>query len=166
MSRSRRARPPRTPLDQFVALSVALTGFTAAELHGTGLVGTYYALLPSIVGDAMFGDFMTRWIYTDERAAGDEALLHQLVKDQILDDPDFGPLARNLAAVWYTGQWNQLPADWRNRHGAWANDQTFIVSPAAYTEGLVWKAIGAHPQAARQQGYGSWALPPVDGAQP
>lgn len=160
--------PPRgpTPREQFVAFSVALTGFTAAELHGTGLVDSYYALFPTIIGDQLFGEFLTRWRYTDERGAGDEALLELLIKEQILDDPDFGPLARNLAALWYTGQWNQLPADWRNRHGAWANDTTFVVSPQAYAEGLVWKAIGAHPQAAKQQGYGSWALPPVWGGAP
>ena len=57
--------------------------------------------------------------------------------------------------------WFQLPAEWRNVHGAWANDVTFVVSPQSYTEGLVWKAIHTHPPAAKQPGYGSWALPPV-----
>ncbi|MGE0442798.1 MAG: hypothetical protein AB7L66_10480 [Gemmatimonadales bacterium] len=147
-------------LDRFVTLSVTLTGFDAAELWGTGLVETYYGLLPSIVGDGMYGRFMTRWYYTWQRGEGNEQLLDELVTEQILEDPDFGPLARNLVYLWYTGQWNQLPADWRNRNGAWANDATFIVSSAAYTEGLVWKAMGTHPPAARQPGFGSWALPP------
>jgi hypothetical protein len=158
-----RSHPERTPLDQFVALSVTLTGFDAEELWGTGLVPIYYALLPSIIGDQIFGGFMTRWLYTDQRGAGDEELLHQLVKEQIFEDPDYGPLARNLAGLWYTGQWNQLPAEWRNVHGAWANDMTYVISPASYTEGLVWKAMGTHPKAAKQPGYGSWALPPEDG---
>ena len=83
------------------------------------------------------------------------------MKDQILDDPDLGPIARNVATLWYLGMWNQLPAAWRNKHGAWANDVTFVVSPQSYTEGLVWKAIHTHPPAAKQPGYGSWALPPV-----
>jgi hypothetical protein len=143
---------PDSPLQQFVSLSVTLTGFDDAELWGTGLVNTYYALFPSIVGDAVFGDFMTRWNYTHRRGAGDASQLHTLVRQQILDDPDFGPLARNLISLWYTGQWNQLPAAWRNVHGAWANDATFIVSSAAYSEGLVWKAIHAHPIAAKQPG--------------
>ena len=56
---------------------------------------------------------------------------------------------------------HQLPAAWRNVHGAWANDVTFVVSTQSYTEGLVWKAIHTHPPAAKQPGYGSWALPPV-----
>lgn len=161
MTRSQRVE--RSPLEQFVALSVTLTGYDSAELYGTGLVTTYFTLLPSIIGDELFGDFMTRWVYTDERGAGDDALLETLIREQIFEDPDFGPIARNLVTLWYTGQWNQLPADWRNKHGAWANDVTYIVSPAAYVEGLVWKAMGTHAKAAKAPGYGSWALPPVDG---
>lgn len=155
-----RAHPEQAPLEQFVALSVTLTGFDAADLWGTGQVQTYYALLPSIVGDAIFGRLMGRWQDTWIRGEGDEPLLETLVKEQILEDPTLGPVARNLTYLWYTGGWNQLPADWRNVHGASANDQTYIVSSAAYTEGLVWKAIHAHPTAAKQPGYGSWALPP------
>ena len=156
----------QTPLQQFVELSVMLTGFDSAELHGTGLVPTYYGLIPSIIGDQMFGSFLTRWVYTYERGRGDEELLEQLVNDQIFEDPDFGPIARNLAGLWYTGQWNQLPAEWRNRNGAWANDTTYVISPESYSEGLVWKAIGSHPKAAKQPGYGSWALPPENGDRP
>jgi hypothetical protein len=85
------------------------------------------------------------------------------VKEQLFEDPDYGPIARNLTALWYTGQWSQLPAEWRNAQGAWANDTTYVVSPSAYVEGLVWKAMGTHPKAAKQPGYGSWALPPTDG---
>ncbi|HYO83919.1 MAG TPA: hypothetical protein VES20_21125, partial [Bryobacteraceae bacterium] len=36
----------------------------------------------------------------------------------------------------------------------------FMVSAAAYTEGLLWPAIGANPPGAKGPGYGSWALPP------
>jgi hypothetical protein len=161
-----RAHPERSPLEQFVALSVTLTGFDATDLRGTGLVQTYYALLPSIIGDELFGRFMSRWYDTWLRGQGDEPFLEALVKEQIFEDPTFGPVARNLVNLWYTGQWNQLPAEWRNVHGASANDATFIVSSAAYSEGLVWKAIHAHPTAARQPGYGSWALPPETEAGP
>lgn len=152
--------PVGSPLHQFILGSVTLTGFNAAELWGTGLVRTYFDLLPSIVGEAMFGNFLTRWRYTYLRGEGDEELLEELVTTQIFEDPDFGPIARNLVALWYTGMWNQLPAEWRNRNGASAQDITFIVSPQSYTEGLAWKAIHAHPPAAKPTGFGSWALPP------
>lgn len=151
-----------TPLELFLSLSVTLTGFNAAELWGTGMLRTYYELVPSIIGGEIFGRFMSRWRYTYIRGCGDESLLDDLVSTQMFDDPDFGPIARNVAALWYLGMWNQMPADWRNVHGAWANDVTFVVSPQSYTEGLVWKAIHTHPPAAKQPGYGSWALPPEE----
>ena len=161
------ATPPaqQSPLELFVSLSETLTGFDAAELHSTALVQTYYALVPSIIGDRLFGELLTRWRDTYIRGYGDEPELLELVKLQILDDPDFGPLARNLGALWYLGMWNQLPAEWRNVHGAWANDVTFVVSPQSYTEALVWKAIHTHPPAAKQPGFGSWALPPKIGSE-
>lgn len=159
-----RPRMPRSPEEEFVAFSAALTGFDAAELWGTGMVPTYYQLLPTIIGDDLFGGLMTRWRYTDERGAGDPPLLEQLIREQVFEDPDYGPVVQSLTALWYTGQWNQLPADWRNRNGAYANDTTYIISPAAYVNGLVWKALGTHAPAAQQPGYGSWALPPISGA--
>jgi len=163
------AGPPPTsepPFELFFSLSVILTGFSEAELHGTAMAKTYFALIPSIVGEKNFGELLAIWYDTLVRGEGDEPLLEQLVKDQILDDPTLGPIARNVATLWYLGMWNQLPAAWRNVHGAWANDVTFVVSTQSYTEGLVWKAIHTHPPAAKQPGYGSWALPPVTTGDP
>jgi hypothetical protein len=34
------------------------------------------------------------------------------------------------------------------------------VNESAYTEGLLWVAIGANPPGAKAPGYGSWARPP------
>jgi len=122
---------------------------TVLTAEGHYLVGT------------LFGRLLMIWQDTYIRAKGSDLLLEQLVTEQILEDPGIGPIARNVARLWYLGMWFQLPAEWRNVHGAWANDVTFVVSPQSYTEGLVWKAIHTHPPAAKQPGYGSWALPPV-----
>lgn len=149
-----------TPLEQFVGLSSVLTGFSETELHGTGMMPVYFALIPSIIGPDFFGRLLTRWANIRVRGGGDEALIEGLIAPQLLDDPTLGPIARNLATLWYLGMWYQLPADWRNTHGAWAGDVTFVVSPQAYVAGLVWPAIHSHPPAAKQPGYGSWALPP------
>lgn len=157
---------PSTPatessLELFVSFSRTLTGFSAPELWGTGMVHEYYRLLPTIIGDTMFGALLSRWRDTYIRGAGNDAFLDQLTQDQIFEDDTFGPLARNLTALWYLGTWQQLPAAWRNVHGAWATDVNFVVSPRSYTEGLVWNAIHSHPKAAKQPGFGSWALPPI-----
>ncbi|HVA56872.1 MAG: hypothetical protein WBQ26_08490 [Gemmatimonadaceae bacterium] len=152
-------------MSQFVGLSALITGFDAAELHGTGMTQTYFDLIPSIIGPDFFGRLLTRWANINARGAGDERLLEDLVTTELFEDAALGPIARNLAALWYLGMWNQLPSTWRNAHGAWAGDTTFVVSPQSYTGGLVWKALHTHPPAAKQPGFGSWALPP-EGTQP
>ena len=150
-------------LDQFLTLSVTLTGFDAVELWGTGMVQTYYTLVPAIVGEEVFGDLLTRWRTIVGESAGQQRRIDRLVTTTMLDDPSLGPVARNLAALWYTGVWNQLPRAWRNVHGASARDVTYVVSPRAYEEALVWKAIFSHPPAAKQPGFASWALRPTEG---
>ena len=160
--------PPaqQTPFELFRSLSVTLTGFSDAELSGTAMAQTYFTLIPSIVGEEKFGRLLAIWRDTYIRGEGDEPLLEKLVKEQIFEEPDLGPIARNVVTLWYLGMWNQMPAAWRNKHGAWANDVTFVVSPQSYTEGLVWKAIHTHPPAAKQPGHGSWALPPMTAGDP
>jgi hypothetical protein len=147
-------------LEQFVGLSVILTGFGVAELWGTGMVPTYRALIPSIVGEAHFGELLTRWRDIAIRGSGDLDYLEELVTTELLQDDQLGPIARNVATLWYLGMWYQLPAAWRNVHGANARDTTFVVSSQSYSSGLVWTAMHTHPPAAKQPGYASWALPP------
>jgi hypothetical protein len=58
------------------------------------------------------------------------------------------------------GAWYPLPAAWRGTFGELEKDTTFVVSPAAYTEGLLWPTIGANPAGAKGPGYGTWSVPP------
>lgn len=147
-------------LGQFLAVSEALTGYDRAELEATGLVEVYFDTLTGILGGAVVGDLLTAWGAVVCEASGDEDAMLAGFKTRVLDDPKLGPVARNLTVLWYLGQWNQMPGDWRSTQGASARDLTHVVSAAAYREGLVWNAIGAHPMGAKQQGYGAWALPP------
>ena len=69
-------------------------------------------------------------------------------------------VARALTYLWYTGAWPRLA---REAHGQLGGDKAnveFIVSPEAYTEGLVWRTFGGHPAGAKAPGFGTWALPP------
>lgn len=145
---------------RFLALSVILTGFDDAELWGTGMIDEYLGWLLGTVGDRFTGELLSATQYAIDEAKGDHAQLELLVRENILADPLLGPIARNLIVLWYLGQWNQLPADWRDAHGASALDQTCIVSPDAYVQGLAWKAIYTHPTGAKMPGYASWALTP------
>ena len=145
---------------RFVALSAALTGYDSAELHGTGMVKTYYDTLSSVVGGAILGELLLAWSGVVSGASGEPDAILTGLKATILSDSKLGPVAKNLTALWYMGQWNEMPGSWRAVHGAAATDITRVVSAEAYREGLMWDAIGAHPLGAKQQGYGAWSLPP------
>lgn len=148
-----------TPAASFAALSSALTGFRETDLWGTGQVEPYLAELLNTVGE----DIVARLL-----AAGRQALaapdpsrgLQQLV----MDDADLGPVAQSLIVMWYLGQWSPLPRAWRDRNGANPLDMARVISADAYTAGLVWTAIGAHPMGANPGGFGSWSNPPADPA--
>jgi hypothetical protein len=148
-----------TPAKSFAALSAALTGFREADLWGTGQVEPYLSELLKTVGEEIVARLL---------AAGDQALASpdptQALKQLVMDDEDLGPVAHSLIVMWYLGQWSPLPAAWRNRNGANPLDMARVISADAYTAGLVWTAIGAHPMGAKPGGFGSWANPPSDPA--
>lgn len=180
--------PPAEAIDRFVALSSALTGYDDAHLRGTGMVGVYIGFAWRAVGPKVMGALLSVWndIATEvgaldgtpaadahkaddvndapgpnDVAEGERLTPTEIaVRSRILLNDTLGPVARNLVVLWYLGQWNQMPADWRDVHGANAVDMTGFVSAEAYAQGLVWEAIGSHPQGAKMPGYGSWALPP------
>ena len=143
---------------RFVAASAALTGFTPAELWGTGMVDTYLDTVFDIIGEGHTEAVLTTTAAVAERAAPDR--LDDELRLRVLDDPRLGPPARAITMLWYSGMWVQLPPQWRDAHGASVLDANRVISAQAYTEGLVWLAAGAHPQGAKPTGYGSWSLPP------
>jgi hypothetical protein len=142
-------------LDTFLDLSAALTGFSAFRLRGTGQAKAYLATLTEVVGEATVGELLAAWGKVAAEAEGERAL-----RREILSDDKLGPVARNVIKMWYVGTWYALPADWREAYAATDRDRTFVVSPEAYTEGLLWPAIGANPSGAKPLGYGMWATPP------
>ena len=130
------------PLERFVELSAALTGFRAVDIHGTGQARAHLDLVLAVAGD----DLTARLLDAEPGEA--------------LADPDLGPIARNLIVLWYLGQWDQMPRGWRGRHGASPRDVAHVASAAAFRAGLLWPAIGTHPTSAKAPGFGSWATPP------
>ena len=152
-------------VSDFLNLSSALTGFDRIDLEGTGLSETYYNEVRRIVGGRIFGRLLIRWHELQDAAAGNEKKRDRELKRQVLDSDLLGDVARNIISLWYVGNWNQMPLPWRHAYGASASDQTHVVSAAAFREGLVWRAIDAHPPTARAPGFGTWAFPP-EGAEP
>lgn len=146
------------PVAAFVTVSAALTGFTEAELWGTGQVDAYLGRLTDVAGADVTGELLETAL-TALKATDPKTELRL----KVLDDEDLGPVARNAMVMWYLGQWDPMPATWRERHGMHPEDDALVVSAAAWRAGLVWPAIGSHPMGAQPTGFGSWAEPPRTG---
>lgn len=153
-------RNEKDAMEQFLVLSVVLTGFKRADLLGTGLTRRYYEEVVGIVGETIGGELWSAANDVVKRYGENLAALEEAVRKEILNDVKLGPVARNVITLWYLGNWAQLPQDWRNRYGANEKDADHVVSAQAYQEGLVWRTIGAHPPGAKQPGFGTWGFPP------
>jgi hypothetical protein len=145
-------------MHDFMDLSSELTCFTVFELYGTGQAADYLKTAEKVVGAALLNRMFTVW--GEIRALKPEERAEPL-RQRIMGDEQLGPVARNLIKLWYSGTWYELPQTWMERFGAATADIPKVVSPTAYTEGLMWVAIGSHPPGAKGPGYGSWAGPPI-----
>ena len=146
--------------EHFLQLSVVLTGFNRTDLLGTGLAQTYFESVSSIVGDVICTDLWSTSASILRATRKKKDMREEVIREELLSSPKFGPLVRNLIKLWYLGQWDALPASWRSEYGNNVQDVDQIISPMAYKEGLVWTAIGAHPMGAKQPGFGTWSHPP------
>lgn len=131
-------------LNAFYNLSAALTGFERFDLVGTGLGPTYLKQVPAPDLDAL----LSRWEsilkeYPDAHPDQTSRLA------DLVQSPKLGSTAKQIILLWYTGSW--YPTD---------GSKPYVISGDAYVEGLMWRAIDAHPMAAKPQGFGAWALPP------
>lgn len=144
----------------FLELSAVLTGFQKVDLQGTGLVQTYCDEVTKIIGEGITGELLTLAGSIFSRQGGDESALETSIRQNILADDKFGPVARNIIQLWYLGTWNQMPNNWRRQYGVNPKDVDHILSAASYEESLVWRAMGSNPQGAKQPGFGTWSLPP------
>jgi hypothetical protein len=147
-------------LARFVSFSADVTGFTAFELRGTGQATEYLAAVIAVIGELFVGELLHAHARVVDEAGGDAALLEDLLRRDIFSDEKLGPIARSVVKLWYVGIWYALPRTWCEAFGAREKNTTFMVSATAYTEGLLWPAIGANPPGAKAPGYASWAQPP------
>ncbi|UAN54085.1 hypothetical protein KGP26_13970 [Serratia sp. JSRIV002] len=133
-------------LQQFIDLSRLLTGFDRFELLGTGQAAFYFDWVQTHAAEhfatllATYGDL-----------PADAAQHSYFVETQLLGSEKLSTLVSSIIKLWYLGQWYSPDNP---------ND-TQIPSANSYQQGLVWDAIHAHPQGAKQQGFGAWSEPPV-----
>jgi hypothetical protein len=160
-------------LERFLELSSGITAYSVFELQGTGLAESYLATVEECVGPQLLEALLDTYDAAVAAADGGgtasipggtppqpPAVLADLLRRDLFSDLRLGPVARNLVKMWYVGVWYELPRAWTEAYGAQQQNVTFTVSAGAYTEGLLWPAIGANPPGAKAPGYGSWAQPP------
>jgi hypothetical protein len=147
-------------LARFLGFSSKLTAFSVFDLQGTGQAEPYLSTVTEAVGAGVVDELLDAYAGVQATAQVEGSNLDGMLRREILADEKLGPIARNIIKMWYVGIWYQLPAAWRQTFGTSENDFMHMVSPAAYTEGLLWTTIGANPNGAKAPGYGSWAEPP------
>ncbi len=134
--------------EDFLRLSVVLTGFDAAELAGTGMLDGYLATVCEQAGDENL----------DRLSA---ALVGTGGEPQELADPALLELARAVCELWYLGVWPGLPAEACRALGLTGEQAPVRPSAAAYGQGLLWRSLGSHAPGTHAPGFGSWAEPPA-----
>ena len=148
-------------LQRFLDFSSEVTAFAVFDLLGTGMADDYMKTVDVIVGPATLDELLQAYADLLQATPGVSAVDRKpAMSREILGSTKLGPIARNIIKLWYSGTWYKLSAAWSERFGPAPGDHTFVVSPSSYIEGLLWKAIGAHPAGAKAPGYGSWAFPP------
>ncbi|ONI92720.1 hypothetical protein ALI22I_02185 [Saccharothrix sp. ALI-22-I] len=168
-------------LREFVKFSAAVTGFSEFDLWGTGQAEAYYETVVNQVGP----DAIQNAISSDPSVVPADPVVQSIIKLWYVG-VWYGPeLAGRVDVAAWTApgrsgakpavsddsqpeeSWNRQAVPGQHQageSGAYAEDgrkALFVVSSEAYTEGLLWRAIGAHPSGAKAPGYGSWVNPPA-----
>lgn len=128
---------------RFAQRCAVLTGFKLFDLLATGVADLYFATARDQVGAAVV-----------------DAVLAAVDRDPAALSGTDLEVARALTYLWYTGAWPRLAPE---AHGLLRREMAnieFVVSPDAYTEGLVWRTFDGHPGGAKAPGFGTWAFKP------
>lgn len=138
----------KTKLLLFEEMSSVLTGFSLADIQGTGMSAEYLTFLetrkPSVPIIELMHAF--RDLRIDPANLTEEALN---MVGLVLEDPANGPLSKQIIYMWYTGQWD------------FGKENTFVISAKAYEESFAYIASGAHTAGTKQPGFGTWQFPPL-----
>lgn len=130
--------------DVFMSISESLTGFSVNELQSTGLAEIYYKHILGQIETATFIEFLNISKNVLENSYSQDQLKNAITAE-ILSNPPTQEIAQSVITLWYMGTWE----------GAYVND-------LSYKEGLVWNVMHAHPPGAKQPGFKSWSVKPVN----
>jgi len=143
--------PKEKPLKAFEDLSVIITGFPKADIVGTGLLETYFNTIEAELGKFVFENLLNailkiKIINIEQLTEGEYSNVSELIISS-----KYKQSIEKIIQLWYLGEWIVAPY----------SDENYIISSQSYIEGLIWKAIAAHPMGGKQPGYGTWGFPPL-----
>jgi len=146
-------------LSEFVSLSVVLTGYPEEKLfpkQDTQKVAQeYFKKLTTaglIPGNAL-AELTAAWNAIQTQPASQHEVL---VKQNIINNPAIGRLAKNIIYMWYLAIWYDLYVE----PGTYPNKDS-VVSSNAYRNSLVWETMGAHPMGFSEDTFGYWKTAPA-----
>jgi hypothetical protein len=135
-------------IDDFIQISVELTGFSEIELLATGMLGDYYGLIVDNRDEIDLTAFFDEVKMILAIGRYDPGVANKLIGENLIPDSQYGGLAKKIILMWYSGL---KPVA--------VGPQ--IASDAAYIHSFMWKVAKTHPSGAMQPGYGSWEEKPI-----
>lgn len=135
-------------LETFVALSSILTGYPkstlkpGADIHR--LSELYLKTLNAEVPSEVISDLNSTFLGLSNP---NEAS----VKAAIVNNSALGLVAKNIIKMWYLGIWYNLNDK---------PDESYVISSSAYTNGMVWSTMYAHPMGYSEGNFGYWNTAP------
>jgi hypothetical protein len=149
-------------LDEFVSLSAALTGYPVSTLQPVPdtqqIAATLFAelnLASNNIPAAQLDELTQVWNSISATPPPD---LPAAVQEKIIENLAITRLAQNIIYLWFFGTWYDLT---KNPNSFTSPNIDHVVSPLAYTNGLVWGEMGAHPMGYSIGEYGYWANVPT-----
>jgi hypothetical protein len=132
--------------DEFLHLSILLTGFDRTELESTGMTETYFNTLVDRTEASIlkkFFDNTVRILRIKDVRKRDAA-----IRSRLMPDTAYNGVAKRIILMWYEGLW------------VTAVFPPQVISSQAYIQSLMWPAAMTHPAGAKQPGFGSWQEAP------
>ncbi|MCY1035931.1 hypothetical protein OV207_31110 [Corallococcus sp. BB11-1] len=146
---------PSTRMEQFVALSSVLTGFTTDTL-APSLDPTDPPLkkLYLDAADASSSQTVDALLAAFAKLAGQpsQSIANTLLETASAQPTATAQMARSILKLWYLGSWYPPTS-------ILATDGT-VVAMNAYIGGLAWSAMQAHPMGYSELKFGYWNSPP------
>ena len=173
LSNSAFAETPDQDMMAFLVLSSALTGVQISSLAPEFDKKSKPDILDADPGVDPFNIKRDYFSWINARAAPTFEKLLQIARDHRQSPPDIVTgvnaaddtkfLARSIVLLWYLGSWYG-PDDLKKNAepGTRALIASQVVSAKAYTLGLVWQIVQAHPMGYSNLQFGYWSREPVD----